>query len=142
MHATAEGIVGREDRIPIRSEVDIVEARNRGRDLAREAGFRSTDQTLIATAISEVTRNIIRYAEEGEVILRLTGKGSRPGIVVVAMDSGPGIPDIEQVLEDGYTTGRSLGLGLPGMRRLMDEFQVESEVGEGTTVTMWKWTTR
>lgn len=107
--------------------------------MAKEAGFTGSDLTLIATAISELARNIIVYAERGEVILNLASENGRSGIVVIAQDEGPGIPNIEQAMQDGYSTGQSLGLGLPGARRLMDEFNIDSTVGKGTTIVMKKW---
>jgi serine/threonine-protein kinase RsbT len=128
-----------EARVPIESDADVVSARQRGRELAAELGFSGSDLTVIATAISEVARNIIAYAHSGELVLHLVDGTGRRGIVVVARDEGPGIPDVEQALQDGYSTGDSLGLGLPGARRLMDEFEIVSEVGRGTTVTMTKW---
>ena len=124
---------------PIEKERDIVTARQRGRELAAAAGFTRTDQTLIATAISEVARNILVYADHGEVLLRVVQDGGRRGIVVEARDDGPGIADIELAMRDGYSTAKSLGLGLPGARRLMDELRVDSELGKGTTVTMKRW---
>jgi serine/threonine-protein kinase RsbT len=128
-----------EARLPIESDADIVSARQRGRELAAELGFTGSDLTVIATAISEVARNIIAYARSGELVLHLVDGRSGRGLVVVARDDGPGIPDVEQALQDGYSTGDSLGLGLPGARRLMDEFEIVSQVGRGTTVTMTKW---
>lgn len=128
-----------EIRVDIRSEGDIVSARQMGRNLAKELGFGSADATLIATAISELARNIVLYAKPGEIVLKAAVDGTRRGIVVVARDKGPGIPDISQALRVGYSTSRSLGLGLPGARRLMDEFEISSEVGQGTTVTVKKW---
>jgi serine/threonine-protein kinase RsbT len=128
-----------EIRVAIGRDVDIVEARQMGRELAARTGMTGTDLTLIATAISEVARNIVEYAGRGEVRLEAIAQGSRTGVLVVASDEGPGIADIEQALRDGFSTGRSLGLGLPGARRLMDEFEIVSEVGKGTTVTMRKW---
>lgn len=128
-----------EKHVEIRRDVDIVTARQTGRELAVEAGFTGSDLTLIATAISEIARNIVVYADHGEITLSLAVKNGRNGIVVVAHDEGPGIPDIEQAMQDGFSTGRSLGLGLPGARRLMDEFEIVSEVGKGTTVTLRKW---
>ncbi len=124
--------------IPIASEVDIVLARQEGRNLAAQLGASSTEMTLIATAISEVARNIVSYARQGEIVLRLV-EGSQRGIKVVARDQGPGIADIDRAMRDGYSTGGGLGLGLPGARRLMDEFSIVSEVGKGTTVSMTKW---
>jgi serine/threonine-protein kinase RsbT len=126
-------------RIPIASDLDLVAARQAGRQLAREVGFSSTDQTLIATAISEVARNIMQHATAGEVVLSRVREPGRQGVVVVAKDTGPGIPDLELALREGYTTGGGLGLGLPGARRLMEDFELRSEVGKGTIVVMKKW---
>ena len=134
--------VADEIRIPIDSEADIVATRQQGRALAAELGFSSADLTLIATAISEVARNIVAYAKRGEIVLRHANQGSRRGIVVVARDKGPGIPDIAQAMQDGYSTSRGLGLGLPGAKRLMDEFDIASQVGKGTTIVMKKWARR
>jgi serine/threonine-protein kinase RsbT len=128
-----------EVRVAIQREADIVLARQAGRQLAAQLGFSATDQTLIATAISEVARNIVVYAEHGEIVLAGLDEGGRTGIVVVAIDNGPGIDNKELALRDGYSTKNSLGLGLPGARRLMDDFVLDSEVGRGTTVTMRKW---
>jgi serine/threonine-protein kinase RsbT len=129
-----------EERIPITSENDIVTARRRGRELAAEGGFGGSDLTVIATAISELARNIVSYAQRGEVTIGIVRNGTRTGLVVVASDEGPGIEDVPLVMQDGFSTGRSLGLGLPGAKRLMDEFEIVSEPGHGTTVTMTKWT--
>jgi serine/threonine-protein kinase RsbT len=128
-----------EHRLPIGSEHDILTARQRGRELASELGFSGSDLTLVATAISEIARNIVEYAGRGEMSFTLVRDGQSRGIVVVARDEGPGIPDVSVAMQDGYSTGRSLGLGLPGARRLMDEFDVDSAAGRGTTVTMKKW---
>ena len=128
-----------EVRVAIQREADIVAARQAGRQLAQQLGFASTDQTLIATAISEVARNIVVYANEGEIVLSRAEESGRVGIQVVAIDSGPGIDNKDLAMRDGYSTKNSLGLGLPGARRLMDDFALESEVGRGTTVTMKKW---
>ena len=128
--------------IAIEKEIDIVTARQAGRQLAATLGFSTTDQTLIATAISEVARNIVVYAQRGEVALARVEEGGRVGIEVVARDKGPGIENKELAMRDGYSTKQSLGLGLPGARRLMDEFQLVSELGAGTTVTMKKWAKR
>jgi serine/threonine-protein kinase RsbT len=125
--------------VAIDRDVDIVTARQIGRELASKAGFSGSDLALIATAISEVARNIVEYAKHGEIRLSVANRGGRSGIEVVAHDEGPGIPDIDQAMRDGFSTGKSLGLGLPGARRLMDEFEIASEVGRGTTVTMRKW---
>lgn len=125
--------------IPIAREEDIVEARHKGRELGASIGLGSTEQTLVATAISEVARNILVYATRGEIVLAEADDGERRGVVVVARDHGPGIKDIARALQDGYSTSGSLGLGLPGARRLMDELVLESAPGQGTTVTMKKW---
>jgi serine/threonine-protein kinase RsbT len=128
-----------ETTVPVNADIDIVTARQKGRELARDLGFTSTDLALIATAISELARNIILYANSGEIVLSVVENGTRRGLKVVARDDGPGIPDIERALEEGFSTSRSLGLGLSGVRRLMDEFDIVSEVGNGTTVTVKKW---
>ena len=125
--------------IPIVADADIVEARAAARALAAHLGFEGVDLVLIATAVSEVARNIIRHAEQGEVVLSALQNGSRRGVEMVAHDQGPGIASIPQAMEDGFSTSGGLGLGLPGSRRLMDEFHVESKAGQGTTVTMRKW---
>ena len=125
--------------MPINADVDIVDARQKGRALATTIGFSAGDSTLIATAISELARNIVIYARCGEVILKTIEKHGRNGIVVAAKDNGPGILNIEQALQDGFSTSGSLGLGLPGVRRLMDEFDIISEAGRGTAVTITKW---
>jgi serine/threonine-protein kinase RsbT len=126
--------------VRIATDDDIVTARQEGRRLSSELGFTSTDLTLIATAISEVARNIRLYAGRGDVRLRLVREGSREGISVVARDKGPGIEDVELAMRDGYSSRGSSGLGLPGARRLMDEFEIRSKPGNGVTVTMKKWT--
>ncbi len=125
--------------VPIRSDVDVVVARQEGRKLAAQLGFSSADQTLIATAISEVARNIVNYAGHGEIVLSIVEEGGKQGISMIARDKGPGIADISLAMQDGYSTSKGLGLGLPGSRRIVDEFEIESEVGKGTTVTMRKW---
>ena len=128
------------ERIAIESDSDVVTARQRARELAAELELSSTDQTLLATAISEVARNITTYAVRGEVLLSIVrDNGGREGIRVVARDDGPGIEDLELALQDGHTSGGGLGLGLPGARRLVDEFEIESAPSAGTTVTLVKW---
>lgn len=118
---------------------DIVAARHAGHELARDLGFSLTDVTMIATAISEVARNITSYAGRGAIRITLQDRDGRKALVVRASDDGPGIANIERALEDGYSTGRGLGLGLPGARRLMDRLTVQSAPGQGTIVEMWKW---
>ena len=128
-----------EIRVAINRDSDIVDARQKGRQLAAQIGFSGSDLTLLATAISEIARNIVVYARSGEVSLSVAERGGLRGVVVVARDEGPGIPDIENAMRDGFSTGKSLGLGLPGAKRLVDEFEIVSDVGKGTTVTMRKW---
>jgi len=125
--------------VPIRSEVDLVTARLRGREVASKLPFSSSELTLVATAISEVTRNILTYAGTGELSLGLVQQGQKMGVSIVARDQGPGIADLFSAMQDGYSTSGSLGLGLPGSKRLMDEFSIVSEIGQGTTVAMTKW---
>jgi serine/threonine-protein kinase RsbT len=131
-----------EERILISTDTDVVIARTHAKDMAGTLGFSRTGQTLIAAAVSEIARNIVAYAGAGQIVLRPQRSDGRWGLMVVASDEGPGITDVEQALTDGYSTGGSLGVGLPGARRLMDSLQVDSEVGRGTTVTMLKWTDR
>ena len=128
-----------EIQVPINSDQDIVAARQKGRSLAAALGFSSGDATLIATAISELARNIITYAKSGEIRLTVINGSARQGIQLVAHDQGPGIPDVQQALRDGFSTSGSLGLGLPGVMRLVDEFEIVSEENRGTTVTAKKW---
>jgi serine/threonine-protein kinase RsbT len=132
-------ISGSELVVPIRNEIDVVIARQRARELASKLRFSSSELTLIATAVSEVARNIVFYAGTGKITFRIIEQGQRRGLVVFAGDRGPGIADIERAMQDGYSTSRGLGVGLPGSKRLMDEFAVSSEVGKGTVVTMIKW---
>ena len=135
-------VVEDEVRVQIAADTDIVAARGKGRALAARLGFSRTDATLIATAISEIGRNILVHAGRGEVSIAETANGDLLGIEVVARDQGPGIVDVERALTEGYATGTGLGLGLPGAKRLMDEFAIETQVGRGTTVTMRKWRER
>jgi serine/threonine-protein kinase RsbT len=125
--------------IAINRDSDIVDARQKGRELAARLGFSGSDLTLLATAISEIARNIVVYAQRGKVSVDLVERDGLRGIRVVARDEGPGIADVESAMRDGYSTGKSLGLGLPGARRLVDEFDIVSSVGKGTTITMCKW---
>jgi len=132
-------VAAAEVRVAIASDDDVVAARQAGRRLAEALGLTTTDLTLVATAISEVARNITAYAGRGEIVVRRVELDGARGIEVVARDAGPGIADVERALQDGYTTGGGLGLGLPGARRLMDDFEIVSQPGVGTTVTMTKW---
>jgi serine/threonine-protein kinase RsbT len=127
----------------IRGEADIVTARQEARDTARRLGFGMLDQSRIATAVSELTRNVIRYAtnSEGAVAIRplpASDRGSA-GIEIVVSDNGPGIANVEEALREGFTSGPGMGLGLPGTRRLMDEMEIDSVVGRGTIITIRKW---
>lgn len=130
-----------EVRVQIISDSDIVVARQKGRELAAQLGFQVTDLTLIASVVSELARNIILYAKRGEIAVgpahSVNGEGR--GIAVIAQDEGPGIWNIEQAMQVGYSTSGGLGLGLPGVKRLMDEFEIRSKVGRGTTVRVAKW---
>lgn len=127
--------------IEVRSDADVVSARVGGRLLAIELGFLMADVVAIATAISEVSRNIVKYADSGTVELVPLSETGRLGIQVVAHDDGPGIADIAAAMRDGYSTGNGLGIGLPGCQRLMDELEIISSAGSGTTVVMRKWLT-
>lgn len=131
MHADA--------RVVIRAEPDILAARRVARELATKLGFTDIQLIEIATAISEIARNILLYAREGEMLFALVRDGARTGVRVVATDRGPGIVDIAAAMHDGYSTGGGLGLGLPGARRLMDSFEIVSAADTGTTITMTKW---
>ena len=126
-------------RVAIESDADVVSARREARALAAELNFTSTDVTLLATAISEIARNITTYAGEGVIMLSVVHRDDRAGIRVEARDEGPGIRDVERAMEDGYSTGTGMGLGLPGARRLTDEFSIDSRPGRGTTIVMVKW---
>jgi anti-sigma regulatory factor (Ser/Thr protein kinase) len=132
---TEEGVV----RVPVSTDADVVLARQRGREVAAQAGFSATDQTVIATAISEISRNIVKFAERGEVVITAVSAGDRRGVNIVARDVGPGIEDANKAMEDGYSTYHGLGLGLPGAKRLMDSLDLVTVPSEGTTVTMEKW---
>ncbi|MGZ8215450.1 MAG: anti-sigma regulatory factor [Methylosarcina sp.] len=126
-------------QVPIRSDTDIVVVRQRARTLAKEMGFSASDLTLIATALSELARNIVEYARHGEITLARVKQANQRGLIIIARDNGPGIADIERAMQDGYSTSKGLGLGLPGTKRLMDEFEITSSLGRGTTVRVAKW---
>ncbi len=130
---------GDEALIAIQTDRDVVLARQRGREIAAQVEFPATDLTLIATAISEIARNVVRFADHGQLRIRVVEEPARRGVLVTCRDIGPGIADVERALGDGYSTYGGMGLGLPGSRRLMDEFHIASELGKGTTITMAKW---
>ena len=128
--------------IPVEGESGIVNARSQARTIARELGFGMVDQSRIATAVSELTRNIVRYASggRGEVVIReVTDPADQPGLEIIVSDEGPGIPDIAFAMREGVSTSTGLGMGLPGTRRLMDEMNIESGAGRGTVITIRKW---
>ena len=129
-----------ETHVFIQHDADVLAARKTARALGAQLGFSSSDLALIATAISEIARNILVYATRGEMTFASVFEPHRKGIVVVAKDSGPGIADLEQAMQDGFSSGNGLGLGLPGARRLMDDFAIDTAAGRGTTITMTKWT--
>ncbi len=129
-------------RISISSAADIVNARQHGRAAATKLGFDGSDLTMIAAAISEVARNIVQYAGTGEIIFQPAQQGGKHGLRIVARDEGPGIADLVAAMQYGYSSGKGLGVGLPGAKWLVDEFEIDSKVGKGTTVTMIKWLTR
>jgi serine/threonine-protein kinase RsbT len=126
-------------KVAIRSDLDIVIARSAARDTARQLGFGAIDQARIATAVSELARNFFLYAGSGTVSVRVLDKQGCYGIEIVCQDQGPGIADLSLVMQDGYSTSRGMGMGLPGAKRLMDEFELRSQVGVGTTVICRKW---
>ncbi len=128
-----------ETKIVVRCASDIVTARRAGRELAAKLGFDGVDLTVIATAISEIARNIVDHAKQGSVLLTQISRNQKQGILIVARDEGPGIQDIALAMQYGYSTRHGLGVGLPGAKWLMDEFELDSKVGKGTTVTMTKW---
>ena len=131
--------VATEARVVVETDRDIVSARQQGRVMAAQLGFSPGTATLIATAISELARNILLYASRGEVTMRTIEINGSKGIAVEARDDGPGIPQPQRALEDGYSTSGRLGLGLPGVKRLMDEFRLETAPGRGTRIVVHKW---
>jgi serine/threonine-protein kinase RsbT len=130
-----------ERTVTITSDIDIISARQQGRALTSRLGFSPTDATLVATAISELARNIVLYAKSGAIVLRPIEESGRRGILVIAQDKGLGIADVARAMRGGYSTSGRLGLGLCGVRRLVDEFDIDSRIGRGTTVTIKKWRT-
>jgi serine/threonine-protein kinase RsbT len=129
--------------IPLENEHDIAVARSEVRRLAERLGFRLIDQTRLATVTSELARNVVKYGVRGQLIAQPTAAtdDGREGLRLIFEDTGPGIPNIADAMRDGFTTGRGLGKGLPGSKRLVDEFRIESEVGHGTRVTIVRWRT-
>jgi serine/threonine-protein kinase RsbT len=128
-------------KIAILNDIHAVRASQRGSWLADQLGYSPADRTRLGTAILEVGRNIVKYASPGDIVLTVIYDGERIGIQVIAHDSGPGIDDLERALTDRFTTGQSLGLGLPGIKRLTDDLQIATQLGTGTTVTFIKWAT-
>ena len=131
----------KEVRVSVSSDIDLVTARRQGRVMAEQLGFSASEATLVATAISELARNIVNYAKRGEIHVSLVNDGAKRGISIVATDQGPGIADVRLAMQSGFSTSGGLGLGLPGVKRIMDEFDIVSGPGNGTriAVTKWKW---
>lgn len=128
-----------ERKSSIENELDIITARRCAKEVAKELGFSIVDQVRIATAISELARNVVLYAKEGSIVVRALCEGERKGLEILVADNGPGIPNVELAMIDGYSTSGGLGAGLPGARRLMDTFRVDSQLGQGTTIVARKW---
>jgi serine/threonine-protein kinase RsbT len=126
--------------LPILQEPDVIFLRNKAKELATRIGMGLVGQTKLLTAASELVRNMLRYADGGEAILEVVMRNKVKGVRLTFADKGPGIPDVLQAMQDGFTTGKSLGLGLPGAKRLSNEFAIQSKVGQGTTVTIIRWT--
>jgi serine/threonine-protein kinase RsbT len=131
--------MGTQSCVPVKNEWDIVNARQLGRKMAKELGFGNVDQARITTAISELARNIYLYAEYGTICIETYEDYGKKGLKIIASDTGPGIKDLRKAMQDGYTTSGGLGAGLPGVKRLMDDFSIDTKVGEGTEITAIKW---
>ncbi|WP_267297588.1 anti-sigma regulatory factor [Parachryseolinea silvisoli] len=127
------------EMMPVVKEQDVVPFRNRVKEYATKIGMGLVNQTKLITAASELVRNMLKYGKGGKVYIEVVSKGRENGIRLIFEDKGPGIPDVSLAMKDGFSTGKSLGLGLPGTRRLVSEFDIQSVVGEGTTVTVIKW---
>lgn len=127
------------DLVIISSDADVMFARRRGRELAAEIGIKGSELCLLATAIYEIARNIVQYTEGGDIEFRNVERAGKRGLMIIARDRGPGIPNIDQAMQDGFSTSKGMGLGLPGAKRLMDDFEIVSEPGKGTVVSMVKW---
>lgn len=125
--------------VEIGREVDVTRARREGRALGRQLGFSASDLVIVPAAISELAGNILRYAGHGELRIAAVRDGGRTGIEVVAADAGPGIADVSLAMQDGYSSSGGLGLGLPGVRRLVDDFEIRTTPGEGTVIRIIKW---
>ena len=125
--------------IEITDELDVARATLEARKLARAIGFKETEQYQISSATSELATNIYRYAKKGQIILKMIEEKKKKGIEIIAQDQGPGIADIEKALQEGFSTSKSLGIGLPGVKRLMDDFEIKSEKGKETRVKVGKW---
>lgn len=123
----------------VSSDKDVVQVREHAREVAGTLGFTTNDRTLITTVVSEICRNILEYAQKGQVAIKPLYLNSKRGICITASDDGPGIADIKMAMQDGYSTGRGMGVGLPGSKRIMDEFDIQSKPGKGTKITMCKW---
>lgn len=131
--------VQRRERFPLKTSNDVLVARQRVRQLAVELRFSLVDQTKLVTAASELARNVLDHGKGGEMMIDVLNEGLRSGLRLVFEDQGPGIPDIEQALKDGFTTGGGMGLGLGGSKRLVNDFSIESQVGKGTKITVARW---
>ena len=129
----------RKKTIYISQDADVIHAVFQSKEFSKEIGFQNTDQVMISTAVSELARNIIKYAKEGEVTLKIICQNLKKGIEILAIDKGPGIQDIDKALDENYSTGGTIGIGLPGTKRIMDDFHIESEPGKGTTIMARKW---
>src|SRR5687768_1718060 len=138
-HTCMQITILNKDEMHIIKEQDVVPFRNRTREYAVKIGMGIVNQTKLITAASELARNMLKYAKGGRTLIEVISKGRDTGIRLTFTDQGPGIPDIQLALKDGYSTGKSLGLGLPGAKRLVNEFDIKSSVGEGTTVSIIKW---
>jgi serine/threonine-protein kinase RsbT len=123
----------------IARELDVIPFRNRLKEYAVKVGMSLVNQTKIITAASELARNMLKYAGGGNAVIEVVSKGRENGIKLIFSDKGPGIADVKLAMKDGFSTGKSLGLGLPGTKRLVSEFDIQSELGKGTTVTVIKW---
>lgn len=132
-------VVLNKETIAIIREIDVIPFRNRLREMAVKIGMSLVNQTKIITAASELARNMLKYANGGVATIEVVSKGRENGIRLIFKDEGPGIKDLKLAMQDGYSTGKSLGLGLPGTKRLVSEFDIQTEVGKGTTVTVIKW---